>query len=56
MRDCVSTFNVLKKRMDNKSFSYDQKQRWESEIEDSINNYSIEKFINDFCGLFKTNN
>ena len=54
MSECVKAFNILKKRMDEKEFDYNKKQLWEKEVEDSINNFSLEKFIDDFCKLFNS--
>ena len=56
MSDCVRGFNKLKKRMDEKTFDYNNPQKWEAEIEESINNYSFEKFVNDVYMVFQTKN
>lgn len=56
MSDCVRGFNKLKKRMDEKTFDYNKLQKWETEIEESINNYSFEKFVNDVYMVFQSNN
>jgi hypothetical protein len=56
MSDCVRGFNKFKKQMDEKTFDYNKPQKWEAEIEESINNYSFEKFVNDVYMVFQTDN
>ena len=39
--------------MDKKEFDYNKRQLWENEIEKSINNFSFEKFMNDFFKILE---
>tara|TARA_Y100000991_G_C21972111_1_gene350021 strand:+ start:1828 stop:2007 length:180 start_codon:yes stop_codon:yes gene_type:complete len=48
MTECYENFVKLKKKMDNKVFFYDEKQSWEKEIEECINNNTFVEFINNF--------
>ena len=53
MNECVKAFNIMKKQMDKKEFDYNKRQLWENEIEKSINNFSFEKFMNDFFKILE---
>ena len=53
MNECIKAFNIMKKQMDKKEFDYNKRQLWENEIEKTINNFSFEKFMNDFFKILE---
>ena len=48
MTEYYENFFKLKKQMDNKVFVYDEKQHWENEIEECVNNNAFVQVINNF--------